>query len=130
LHTAGQEQYLPLGLLARASHHRYALGLGHRADPDAGQPNSAAVSSPAPTLSSALADLQAVHDIAQRSGMRLHLTNYHLETARLALTLDIEVHEHSADQHLAQARELIAATGYKRRLPELEYLEKILNADS
>ncbi len=62
--------------------------------------------------------------------MRLHLCDYHLEAARLALTLDIEVHEHSAEQHLAKARELIVDTGYKRRLPELEYLEQVLSNHS
>ncbi len=86
----------------------------------------------------ALRDLQEVHDIAQRSGMRLHLTDYHLESARLLLTrLIVEADSHSLKElsftelevktqvitHMEQVSDLIEETGYKRRTPELLYLQ-------
>ena len=51
--------------------------------------------------------------------MRLHLTDYHLESARLALAL------HDATQaraHYDAARKLIDETGYHRRDGELQEL--------
>ncbi|WP_287601991.1 tetratricopeptide repeat protein [Thiothrix sp.] len=60
LRAAGQQDHLPRGLLARAALHR------HTHDFD-----------------NARKDLQEVFDIADGSGMRLHLTDYHLEMARL-----------------------------------------------
>ncbi|UJS24162.1 hypothetical protein [Thiothrix winogradskyi] len=60
LRAAGTMDYLPRGLLARAALYR------HTRDFD-----------------KARKDLQEVFDIADGSGMRLHLTDYHLEMARL-----------------------------------------------
>ncbi len=122
LRAAGTEHHLPRGLLARASYHRYALTLALPASLASTQTATATTLPPAPQA--AIQDLQKAHDIAQRGGMRLHLTDYHLESARLALTYNQDIHEQSAEQHLSQARGLIAATGYNRRLPELEYLQE------
>jgi tetratricopeptide (TPR) repeat protein len=60
LRAAGDQTDLPRGLLARAALHR------HTRD-----------------FACARQDLQEVFDIADGSGMRLHLTDYHLEMARL-----------------------------------------------
>ena len=49
-----------------------------------------------------------------------------MEPARLTITLGLAIHELSPNEHIAEARKLITATGYKRRLPELEYLEQLL----
>jgi hypothetical protein len=75
----------------------------------------------------AVQDLQEVRDIAERSGMRLHLTDYHLEATRLALTVEKAILEQTAIEHLQAAKQLIAATGYKRRLPEVTYLEQYID---
>jgi tetratricopeptide (TPR) repeat protein len=58
--AAGQQDHLPSGLLARAALHRHTRDFAR-----------------------ARQDLQEVFDIADGSGMRLHLTDYHLEMARL-----------------------------------------------
>jgi hypothetical protein len=62
LRKAGQEQYFPNGLLARAAFRR-----------DTGD------------LHGAQEDLAETHEIASRGGMRLFLADYHLERARLLL---------------------------------------------
>ena len=54
--------------------------------------------------------------LATRSGMRLHLTDYHLAMARL----------HHSREHFLKAEALIAATGYHRRDAELEALRQTL----
>jgi len=110
LRKAGQEYYLPKGLLACASYHRWCLVL----DGTSG------------SIDAALEDLKEVCDISIRGGMRLFLCDYHLESARLALTIEKPVLELTASEHVQKARELIETTGYKRRLPEVEYLEKML----
>lgn len=71
-----------------------------------------------------------MYDIAEPSGMRLHLTDYHLEMARLLIaerespprfSLEkIEPEGISLHEHVAKAAKLIEETGYKRRLPELQ----------
>jgi tetratricopeptide (TPR) repeat protein len=63
LRASGYQYYLPRALLARAALHR------HTHD-----------------FTRARQDLQEVFDIAEPSGMRLHLTDWHLEMARLLLT--------------------------------------------
>ena len=77
--------------------------------------------------------MQDVYDIAEPSGMRLHLTDYHLEMARLLIAEKQNLpptpvvkseSELSLQDHITQAAKLIADTGYKRRLPELEALQK------
>jgi tetratricopeptide (TPR) repeat protein len=51
------------------------------------------------------ADLAEVHKIATRSGMRLHLTDFHLAMARRLRSLE----------HIEKAEALIQQTGYHRR---------------
>lgn len=78
----------------------------------------------------AATDLAETLDIAARGEMRLHLTDYHLETARLALaqladgdtTLRTE-----AEDHYTKAAALVKATGYNRRLKELAALRACLD---
>ena len=97
LRAAGSQPHLPRGLLARATLHRHTQNftLAHK-------------------------DLQEVHEIAEPSGMRLHLTDYHLEMARLLLAE--QASEDVIQHHIQAATQLIEATGYKRRLPELKAL--------
>lgn len=114
LRKAGQQDDLPLGLLARAALYR-----------DTRNPNH--------DFTRARQDLQEVYDIAEPSGMRLHLTDYHLEMARLLIaerespprfSLEkIEPEGISLHEHVAKAAKLIEETGYKRRLPELQELQ-------
>ncbi|SEA91907.1 TIR domain-containing protein [Thiothrix caldifontis] len=107
--------YLPLGLLARAALHRHTRDFAR-----------------------ARQDLQEVFDIADGSGMRLHLTDYHLEMARLLVAESLapcppcggRVGEGgnsraAADPayHIAAAAKLIEETGYHRRDKELEELQ-------
>ncbi len=66
-------------------------------------------------------DLRAAEKIAKRGGMRLHLTDCHLEWARLHLARQ---ERSDAQTRLAQARKLIAETGYHRRDQELADLEQ------
>jgi hypothetical protein len=112
LRAAGQFQYLPLGLLARAALFRHT----HEFD-------------------KARQDLQEVFDIAEPSGMRLHLTDYHLEMARLLLAESLTPsslagegreggNSSEAAYHIAQAERLINATGYHRRDAELAALKQ------
>lgn len=63
---AGQNQYLPLGLLAHAALYNDNRNRNRN-------------------FTRARQDLQEVFDIAGFSGMRLHLTDYHLEMARLLI---------------------------------------------
>ena len=83
LRRAGQLEFLPLALLARATDD----------------------------------DLAEVYRIASRSGMRLHLADYHLAMAR----------HHQSPDHFRKAESLIAETGYHRRDPELAALRATLN---
>lgn len=65
-------------------------------------------------------DLDEAWEIAERGEMRLHLTDLHLEEARLALAM---ARDRKAHPHLEAAARLIQETGYKRRLPELKQLQ-------
>ena len=96
-------------------------------------------------------DLQEVFDIAEPSGMRLYLTDYHLEMARVLLAeeetplifpLSDEEQEAKSGQvpsltregggwvtikkHIEKAAKLIAETGYHRRDSELAALRQAL----
>jgi hypothetical protein len=87
---AGMQEFLPLDLLARARLH------------------------------CSQRDLDEAFSIASRGPMRLHLTDCHLEQARLSLdTGDVQ----RASDSVASARELIQQTGYHRRDAELAELE-------
>lgn len=131
LRVAGRQDYLSRGLLARAALYRDTRNLNH-------------------DFARARQDLQEVYDIAEPSGMRLHLTDYHLEMARLLIAekenppqspffkggssggdvVAIPPLEKgglggiSVQEHVVQAAKLIEETGYKRRLPELQELQK------
>ena len=61
-------------------------------------------------------DLRETEKIARRGEMRLHLTDFHLESARLALA---ESDPATAREHLDKARHLVTETGYHRRDPDL-----------
>ena len=93
LRAAEQQDQLPLGLLTRAAWFRQTQD-----------------------YTRAHQDLREALVLAEPSGMRLHLTDYHLEAARLALAED---DRGKACEHTQAAAKLITETGYKRRLPEL-----------
>jgi len=61
-------------------------------------------------------DLKEVLEIAQAGDMKLHLTDYHLEYARLC---DAMGKMADAGEHYGRAEELVEETGYKRRLGEI-----------
>ena len=94
LRAAGTQHYIPYGLLARAELDRRQghFGRGSR-------------------------DLRDVERIARRGGMRLFLTDFHLESARLALA---ESDRAAAREHLDKARQLVTETSYHRRDPDLD----------
>ena len=97
LRASGHQDYLPRGLITRAALHRHTQN-----------------------FTFAHKDLQEVHDIAEPSGMRLFLTDYHLEMARLLLAQ--QANDDEIQHHIQAATQLIEATGYNRRLPELQAL--------
>jgi tetratricopeptide (TPR) repeat protein len=93
LGRAGQLDDLPRGLLARAAHFRHT----HEWD-------------------KAQHDLDEVRVLATRCGMRLHLTDYHLEQARLLID---QQRKPEAKPHYDAAKKLVEETGYHRRDAEL-----------
>jgi len=104
LESAGQQDYLTRGLLDRAAFYSQSR-----------------------QYDKAQQDLNRAFDIADYSGMRLYLCDYHLETARLALAQ----HDHaSATQHHTNAEALIKATGYHRRLADCQELGRCLTKSS
>ncbi len=96
LREAGTQHMLPRGLLARAALSRLQTNFPQ-----------------------AHTDLNETFDIATQGGQLLHLTDYHLESARLALA---EGERSKAADHLTSAQDLIAKTGYHRRDGELAAL--------
>ncbi len=100
LRAAGQQDHLPRGLLARAELHRLQSHFDQ-----------------------ARRDLHEVEKIARRGEMRLFLTDYHLESARLSLA---ESDPTTGRDHVAKARELVNETGYHRRDPDLAEIESQL----
>lgn len=101
LRKAGETEFVSRGLLARA-----ALHLSLQDYP------------------AAQADLAEAYDIAENGEMRLHLTDYHLESARLKIAIG---ESEAAKEHYEEAKKLIAETGYHRRDKELEELRVALN---
>jgi len=102
LRRAGQEDYLPRGLLTRAALRRF------RAD-----------------FTGGAADLTEALEIAGRGRMRLHECDAHLEWARLCRDQgDVA----AARRHGARARVLVQETGYGRREREVRWLEGVLGA--
>lgn len=98
LRKAGNQDHLPRGLLARAALHRQTKD-----------------------FTSARKDLEEILGIADPSGMRLHLTDYYLELARLLIVEGYYPAE-SISRHLDCAEKLISETGYHRRDAELAEL--------
>ena len=103
LRRAGQLQYIPLGLLARASLHRLT-GEYHLAQ----------------------RNLAEAHRIAERGAMGLHLADCHLEWARLRLAQGDPTR---ARAHWATAKAMIERMGYHRRDGEVAEIEQQLNAN-
>jgi tetratricopeptide (TPR) repeat protein len=99
LREGGRQDYLPRALMARAGLYR-----------ETGD------------YEKAWADLQEAQEIAERGDMKLFLTDYHLEAARLC---GAEGNDTDAQDHLERAKALIGETGYRRRLPEVEALEDL-----
>ena len=102
LRSAGTQDYLPRGLLARAELYR------QQGDYD-----------------KANKDLQEVLEIADRSQMQLHLCDYHLATAKLLQTRTdqaLDQNQPAITHHLQTAKQIIDQTHYHRRLPELQEL--------
>jgi hypothetical protein len=105
LRRAGQQQYLPLGLLTRAW--------------------LRSLTGPATGPDSAKSDLDEAWEIAERGPMPLHLADIHLYRARLFL--HAKPYPWQSPQHdLAEARHLIVKHGYLRRKGELEDAESAL----
>ncbi|MFP5287848.1 MAG: hypothetical protein ACLGI9_19075, partial [Thermoanaerobaculia bacterium] len=100
LRRAGNEDYLPRGLLARAAFLRLR-----------------------DELPAAEADLSEALEIAERGSMRLHECDAHLEWARLCRQRG---DREGAKEHTATARRLVEETGYGRRRREVEWLERQL----
>lgn len=100
LRKAGLIEYLPRGLLARAELHRFNRN-----------------------YSRAERDLTEVQRIVTRSRMRLHLADYHLESALLRLAQD---DNDGAREHWKTAKEMIDSMGYHRRDKEVEEIARQL----
>jgi len=100
LRQAGQQQYIPVGLLARAALH-HAQGQFARAQ----------------------RDLEEALTIATRGGMRLHEADCHLESARLHLARG---EEEQARESVSKARAMVEEMGYHRRDGEVAELEGLL----
>jgi hypothetical protein len=102
LRRAGQQQYLPLGLLTRAW---LRFLEGKRTGPQSAQE-----------------DLDEAWEIAERGPMKLHMADIHLHRARLFGRETLYPWE-SPHTDLAEARRLIEKCGYGRRKEELEDAE-------
>ena len=108
LRQAGDQSYLPLGLLARAEYYRVT-----------GE------------LNKSQKDLDEAFSISTRGGMGLFLADCHLEYARLALAHDKgdpsgRPYMDDAREHLRVAKEMITKMGYHRRDKEVAALEEKL----
>ena len=98
LRRAGQQQYLPLGLLTRAW---FRFLSGERTGPDSAQ-----------------SDLDEAWEIAVRGSMKLFLADIHLHRARLFFREPTYPWQSPAAD-LAAAKQLIHDCGYHRRDEEL-----------
>ena len=76
----------------------------------------------------AVSNLKEVYDMSIRNKMRLFITDCHLEAARLLMSFNRldTVLNLNASEHIQKAKQLIEETGYKRRSPEVEYIEELL----
>jgi len=100
LRQAGQQNYMPLGLLARAELRRVT-----------GE------------LDKARRDLDEAFSIASRGGMRRFEADCHLAYARWYLAAKRRDALAQAREHWAKARQIIEQTGYHRRDREAQELE-------
>jgi len=107
LRRAGQQDYIPHGLLSRAWL-RFLEG-----DPSTGSTSSPQAGS-GQALDRVRADLDEAWEIAERGPMRLHMADIHLHRARLFRD----------KESLARAAELIRQCGYWRRKEELADAEE------
>lgn len=98
LREAGYHEYLIYGFLARAECYRLQE-----------------------KYAEAWSDLKDAFEIAERDEMKLHLTDYHLEAARLC---QAEGNANEAEEHLQTAAQLIEEMGYHRRDGEIEKLRR------
>jgi hypothetical protein len=105
LRRAGQQYYLPLGILTRAWL-RFLTGV--KTGPESAQ-----------------ADLDEAWEIAERGPMRLFLADIHLHRARLFFR-EPEYLWESPQADLDAARKLIEDCGYWRRKEELEDAEAVI----
>ena len=96
LRAAGQMQYLPLGLLPRASYHRLSQD-----------------------YAAAQRDLDEVRTLIRRAGLRLYEVDLALEACRLSLARG---DKKAAREQLARAQEGIEAMGYNRHKEAAEEL--------
>jgi len=101
MRLAGQMDSLPMGLLSRADFHRFNENYDN-----------------------AERDLAEVLRLATRSGMRLYLADYHLESARLRLA---QGNKEKAREHWTTARDMVESMGYHRRDNEVEGIATRLN---
>ena len=93
LREAGQQQYLPPGLLARAAVFRTTN-----------------------QFERAWQDLEEAREIAERGSMNLLLADYHLEAGRLCKA---QKKKQEAKEHFKKAAEMIEKMGYHRRKKEV-----------
>jgi len=103
LRQAGQFDYLPRGLLARAALYRLTGAYAQ-----------------------AQRDLDEALRIVTRGSMRLHESDCHLESARLALATGDRA---SARKAWETAKAMVEEMGYHRRDEEVKEIEGQLNAD-
>lgn len=113
MRKGGQNQFLPLALLARAAHRRKRAAAGE-----------------AEIISKIREDLDEAEDIAGDE-MRLYVADIALERARFALDLATTFDNPAAARAEAQeqteiAGRLIARTGYRRREGELTDLKRLI----
>ena len=110
MRKSGRQEFLPHGLLARATLSRHQK-----------------------EFLKSWTDLDEAREIAEYGQMRLYLTDYHLEACRKehkiiedGETLDLTKEEMQArfGEHFKEAERLIQETGYHRRDGELEELRK------
>jgi tetratricopeptide (TPR) repeat protein len=100
LRHAGQQDYIPRGLLARAELYRVQS-----------------------EFERAQQDIEEAMTIAERGEMGRHQADCHLEYARLYLAM---ADEDRAREHLVIARDMIEQMGYHRRDREVKELEAML----
>ncbi len=96
----GDQDYIPLGLLARAELYIHTGAFAY-----------------------ARADLDEAMDIATHCGFRLHECDAHLGYARLAIA---EKNRTDAEAHLHRACQIIDETGYHRRDRDVHEINKAL----